>query len=70
LKKENYAKGVKVKTGKNGTEIDLHVVLSEGVRIATLVPEIQKRVKYILEKNLDVDITAVNVHIMGIKVSK
>ena len=69
LKKENYAKGVKVKTTKDGVEIDLYVVLSDNVKISSVVNEIQKRVKYTLEKNLDIIIKAVNVHVMGIKVS-
>lgn len=68
LKKENYSKGVIVKNGSEGIEVDLYVVIGYGVKVTEVVSEIQKRVKYTLEKALDLDVTAVNVYVQGIKV--
>jgi len=67
LKKENYAKGVIVKNTKKGIEIDLHVVLIEGIKISEVVSQIQQRVKYSLEKTLNIDVACVNVYVDGIK---
>ena len=70
LKKENYAKGVVVKNGKNGIKIDEYVVISYGVKISEVVAQLQERVKYALEKTLNMDVESVNVHIEGIQVNE
>ena len=68
LRKENYSKGVKIKNDGIAIEVDLYVILSDGVRIFEVVNSVQQRVKYSLEKTLNMDVKAVNVHIQGIKV--
>ncbi len=70
LKKENYSKGVIVRNKNNGIEIDLYTVLIDGVRIPEVVNEIQKRVKYSLEKTLNMDVLEVNVYVESIRVLK
>lgn len=67
LKKENYARGVKVKKTDTGLEIDLYIIVSFGVRISEVVQEAQKKVKYVLEKSLSQDIEAVNVFVQGVR---
>jgi len=67
LKKENYTKGVIVSNKKNQITIDLYLILSYEVKISEVVVEVQKRVKYTVEKALNMDVVAVNVHIEGIK---
>lgn len=67
LKKENYSKGVIVRNKDTGIEVDLYVVLSDGIRISQVVYEIQKRVKYSLEKTLNMDINKVNVYVKSIR---
>ncbi len=68
LNKENYAKGVNVKLNGNGLEIDIYVIVSFGVRISEVVSEVQKNVKYVLEKSLQQEISAVNVYVQGVSV--
>ncbi|MBQ5755999.1 MAG: Asp23/Gls24 family envelope stress response protein [Erysipelotrichaceae bacterium] len=68
LKKENYSKGVIVKNTPNGLVVDLYIVVSYGVRISEVVKEVQKRVKYTLEKALKMDVDSVNVYVQGVKV--
>ncbi len=68
LKKENYSKGVIVRNKPNGLEVDLYIVISYGVKVSEVVNEIQKRVKYTLEKALNMDVLAVNIYVQGIKV--
>ncbi len=70
LKKENYAKGVIVRNVEEGIEIDLYVVISYGIKVTEVINEIQKRVKYTLEKALNIDVKAVNVYVQGIQVIK
>ena len=67
LKKENYARGVKVRKTENGLQIDLFIIVSFGVRISEVVQEAQKKVKYVLEKTLSEDIDSVNVFVQGVR---
>ena len=68
LKKENYTKGVVVRNGKAGLEIDLYIVVSFGVKISEVVTEAQKKVKYMLEKSLSQEVSQVNVFVQGVRV--
>ncbi len=67
LKKENFSRGVKVKKTKEGLVIDLYIIVSFGIRISEVVQEAQKKVKYVLEKSLSVDIAQVNVFVQGVR---
>ena len=67
LKKENYSKGVLVTRRKGELAIDIYVVISLGVKISEVVLEAQKRVKYTVEKSLNMDVREVNIHVEGIK---
>ena len=67
LKKENYARGVKVRNTEKGLTIDLYIIVSFGVRISEVVQEAQKKVKYVLEKSLSQDVEAVNVFVQGVR---
>lgn len=69
LGRGNYSKGVVVREVEDGYEIDLYVVISSGVKISEVVSEVQKRVKYDLNKHLDVDFNAVNIFVQGIRVT-
>ena len=68
LKKENYSKGIKVENGETGAIISLYVIVGYGVKISEIVYEVQKKVKYVLEKTLDINIEAVNVYVQSIRV--
>ena len=61
LKKENYAKGVMVRQKEDHLELDLYIVVSHGVKISEIVYEVQQRVKYMLEKSLELEFKKVNV---------
>lgn len=68
LKKENYAKGVVVRNTENGLEIDLYIIVSYGVKINEIVQEAQKKVQFILQKTLSVEVSKVNVFVQDIRV--
>lgn len=70
LKKENYTKGVVVRQNEGKLELDLYIVVSHGVKISEVVHEAQKKVKYMLEKSLELDFNTINVFVQGVKVMK
>lgn len=65
--KDNIGKGIIVNNKDNKVRIDIHVIGSYGVKISEVVNELQKRVKYTLEKTFNVDVTEVNVYVEKIK---
>lgn len=67
LNKEDFAKGVSIKKGKAGYELSLYVVFSKDIKIAEVVYEVQKQVKYSLKRKYKIDIQAVNVFIVDLK---
>ena len=68
LNKENYSRGVRVKETENGLD-DLYIIACFGVKISEAVKEAQKKVKYVLEKTLTVDVNRVNVFVQGVRVN-
>jgi len=70
LKIDNYSKGIVVRKVEDKYELDLFIVISFGVKISEVVSEVQKKVKYELEKSLDLTFSAVNVYVQGIKVNE
>lgn len=65
--RNNIGKGIIVSNKDNKVKIDIHVIASYGVKISEVVNELQKRVKYTLEKTFNVDIVEVNVFVEKIK---
>lgn len=70
LGKENYAKGVVVRQKDDALELDLYIIVSHGVKISEVVHEVQERVKYMLEKSLELDFDKINVYVQDVKVMK
>lgn len=70
LKGENFTKGVVVNKTEAGLVLDVFVIVSYNVKISEVVYEVQKNVKYMMEKALQQDIHKVNVYVQGIKVVK
>ncbi|SJZ98412.1 Asp23/Gls24 family envelope stress response protein [Anaerorhabdus furcosa] len=68
LKIENFSKGIVVRKTDNGLELDVYVILGYGVKISEVVSEVQKKVKYVLEKTLQLELSAVNVYVQGVRV--
>ena len=67
LKVKDYNKAVFVKHRKDGFIVDLYLVCAYGVKITEIVNEVQKKVKYDLEKKFMVKFTGINVFIQAIK---
>ena len=68
LGRENYSKSIVVEDGDTGIILNVYIIVGYGVKISEVVYEVQKKVKYVLETTLDVDIEAVNVFVQSIRV--
>ena len=68
LKQDNFSKGVVVKQTDKGLELDIYIIICYGVKVIEVVSEVQKKVKYEIERTLDIDFAAVNVFVQGVKV--
>ena len=68
MRKENYSKGVVVKSLEDGITVDVYTVMSYGVKISEVSKNIQERVKFNLENQLGIHANVVNVYIQNIKV--
>jgi len=67
LKEEAFYKGVFPKKDKDDYIVDVYIIVAYGVKITEVVSEVQKKVKYVLEKTFDIKFKAVNVFVQGLK---
>ena len=65
--KKNLSKGIKVEVGEKDTKIDVNIIVEYGVRIPDVAFEIQGRVKKAVETMTGLKVSAVNIHVQGIK---
>ena len=70
LKKENYARGVVVTQQEDGIILDLYIIALQGIKITEVVLEAQKRVKYEVEKTLEIKCKEVNITVQGVRAVK
>ncbi|AYD40593.1 Asp23/Gls24 family envelope stress response protein [Clostridium fermenticellae] len=68
--KKNLSKGVKVSVGENSAAIDLYVVVEYGVRIPDIALEVQENVKKAVESMTGLYVSAVNIHVQNVMISK
>ena len=50
--------------------MDLYIIALHGIKLHEVVYEAQKRVKYVLEKTLEVKCSHVNIFVQGVRVLK
>ncbi len=67
LKIEDYVKGVYARKSKKGYEVDLYLVCANGVKLPEILSEVQKKVKYDLERTFEIKFAAVNVYVQDIR---
>ena len=69
LRREAMRKGEKVTYNEDGTvSIELHIIVENGVNIATVCRSIMGEVKYVVTKNTGVEVREVNVFVDSITV--
>ncbi|MBI3361884.1 MAG: Asp23/Gls24 family envelope stress response protein [Chloroflexi bacterium] len=62
-------KGIEVRVSGDEVRIDVYVIMEFGTRITTVAGSVANAVRFNLEKNLGVNVTDVNVHVQGLRVS-
>lgn len=70
LKKENYSKGVIVRQEGNSLVLDIYVIAMQGIKLSEVMLGLQQRVKYVVEKTLEIKVDAVNVYVQGVRAVK
>lgn len=65
--KKSHSKGVKVELGKEGIGVDLYAILKFGVSIPKVCGAIQQSVKQSLKSMTSLEISEVNVHVVGVQ---
>ncbi len=71
LSREKLRKGVKVANEEGGAvHVDLYVIIEHGTNLTEVSHNLANRVKYVLTHMADVEISAVDVHVQGVKVRK
>ena len=69
LRPEARSKGVKVTYNEDGTvSIELHIIVENGVNIATVCRSIMSEVKYVVTKNTGVEVREINVCVDSVTV--
>ena len=69
LRRESMGKGVKVTYNEDSSvSIELHIIVENGVNIATVCRSIMGEVKYVVTKNTGVEVRDVNVCVDSITV--
>lgn len=64
--KNNYSKGIKVEINENTVVLDIFINVEYGYKISEVAREVQAAVKKEIETMTDMDVAAVNVHVLNI----
>lgn len=68
FRRKNYLdKGVSVKAENGDLVIDLHIIVTYGVNISTIVDSITNKVRYTVEQATGLQVKKVNVFVDGMK---
>lgn len=70
LSRDRLRKGVQIASDEEGVRVDLYVIVEHGTNIAEVSHNLASRVRYVLTEMADVKVSAVEVHVQGIKVRK
>jgi uncharacterized alkaline shock family protein YloU len=61
--------GVEVKSEDEEIQIDLYIIVEYGTRIASVATSVANGVQYQVERAIGLPVTAVDVHVQGLRVS-
>jgi uncharacterized alkaline shock family protein YloU len=71
LSREKLRKGVHVSNDGDGSvRVDLYVIIEHGTNLTEVSHNLAHRVRYVLTHMADVQVSAVEVHVQGVKVRK
>lgn len=67
LDRKHLTDGIIIKTKKEKLEISLYIIVVSGMKVTEILRSIQKKVKYVVEKTLDISVGKVNVYVQCLK---
>ncbi len=70
LGRKNLSKGVKIAIEESSVSIELNVVINFGVKIPEVATEVQKKVKNAVETMTGLEVSQINLNIVGIHFGK
>ncbi|MGI6514199.1 MAG: Asp23/Gls24 family envelope stress response protein [Syntrophomonadaceae bacterium] len=70
LGRKNLSKGVKVEVGDTETAIEAFIVVEYGFPIPVVAKAVQNQVKSAVETMTGLNVTAVNIHVVGVSMKK
>jgi uncharacterized alkaline shock family protein YloU len=66
----NPRRGVDVRREKDGRiDLDVYIIIEYGTRIATVAETVAQAVRFIVERDLDLPLQSVCVHVQGLRIS-
>lgn len=69
LRKENFARGVIVRSIGEETHIDMYVIIGYGTKISEVAYQVQSKVKYTLQKTFGLNVNSINIFVQGVRVT-
>ena len=67
LSPSDFAQGVKITVTKKQVDISLWISVAYGVKITQIVSEVQKKVRFVLQKSLDMNFKSINIFVDEVK---
>lgn len=67
LGRESAAKGTRISRSGDETAVDVNVIVNYGCNIPSVAWDIQENVRNELRDMVEVDVTAVNIHVQGVR---
>ncbi len=67
---KNHSKGVRVEVKENDVVIDMSIIVQYGCKIHEVAKEIQTKVRQAIENMTGLNVSAVNISVLGISVGK
>ena len=64
---ESVARGTKVSRNGEETKVDVSIIADYGCNIPSVAWEIQENVKNEIKEMVDIDVSAVNIHVQGVE---
>ncbi len=61
--------GIEVRFVEDAIQIDLYIIVEYGVRIKSVASSVQENVRYAVEKAIGLQVTRVDVHVRGLRIS-
>ena len=70
LGRSSVARGARVNRSDEETEVEVSVVVDYGCNIPSVAWDIQENVKNEIREMVEIDVTAVNIHVQGVEMKE